>query len=55
VSAPTSAVAMSSCVSHTSPCVPRKASPFDPTEIATAHSSSSYAALMARQIATTMK
>jgi hypothetical protein len=45
---------MSSCVSQTSPCVPRNASPALPLAMLTRHSSSSYAALIARQIITTI-
>jgi hypothetical protein len=55
MSAAISAVAMSSCVSQTSPCVPRNASPALPEATLTRHSSNSYAALMARQIETMMK
>src|SRR6185369_2176590 len=52
--APTHAIAMSFCVSHTSPCVPRKASEAVPVSSATAHSRSSYNALMAAAMANTM-
>jgi hypothetical protein len=38
MSAATSAVAMSSCVSQTSPCAPRNASPFEPVAMETRHS-----------------
>src|SRR5436309_334983 len=55
VSAAMSAVNMSHCVSHGSPCVARNASAPDLRMTAAAHSKSSYEALIARQTAVTTK